>query len=137
VAESFDPGALLGSSYPLQDGTRIRLRLARLSDGQAICALIARHGGASASPELEAARLVHHDPRRRCVLAATALLEGRETLVGVGSIPLDGREDPDPDLVVTDGRVAGAVGELLRAALIGRARAIARAARRERGPRAA
>jgi len=135
VASGFDPGALLGGSYPLEDGTRIRLRLARVSDGPAIRALIAaeaERGGAGVehawrSGELEVARLIHFDPRRHCVLAAMALIDGRETLVGVGSIPLDGPDEFDPEILVVHPRVGFGLAELMTAALVGRAQAIARA----------
>lgn len=128
VAQSFDPGALLGRSYPLGDGTRIRLRLARASDAAAIRSLIsAQAGSAGAAAELEAARLIHFDPRSHCVLAAMALVDGRETLIGLGSISLEGEAEPDPEVVVVHPGVGRGLAELMRAALIGRAQAIARA----------
>jgi|GEM_PF-3151941 len=121
----FDPGALLGGSYPLADGTRIRLRLARAGDLSAIRELLSSEPGRLPA-ELDLVRLIHSDPRRRFVLCATALIDSRETLVGVGSIPLSRAGAPAPDLVVTDRRLGRGLRELVESALVGRAEAIAR-----------
>ena len=117
MAHSFDPGALLGSSFTLDSGVRVRLRLARSSDSALIRDLVARVG--TRPEELELARLVHFDPRRRVVICATALIESTETLVGVGAIELDGTGEPE--VVIVDGEHAEALTELLAAALHGRA----------------
>ena len=126
----FDPGALLGRFYPLEDGSRVHLRVARPSDAAPIRELFARQGGREglAAPEFEAARLVNFNPRERCVLTATALVDGAERMVGVGSIELDGdpRSDPEPELVVVDPDAPEGLGPLLAGALAGRAGALAR-----------
>jgi hypothetical protein len=121
VARSFDPGALLGSSFTLDNGVRVRLRLARGSDSALIRGLVARLG--SRPEELELARLVHFDPRRRAVICATGLIDSTETLVGVGAIELDGTSEPE--LVIVDAEESEALTELLAAALAGRATAAA------------
>ena len=123
MARSFDPGALLGSSFTLDDGVRVRLRLARSSDSAMIRALVARVG--SRPEELQLARLVHFDPRHRAVICATALIDSTETLVGVGAIDLDGTGEPE--VVIVDGEHSQALPELLAAALAGRATAAAEA----------
>jgi hypothetical protein len=125
VSASFDPGALLGASYALSDGSRVRLRLARSSDAPEVRALLASLGEGAQPVDLEVGRLVHFDPRKRCVLAATALVDGRETLTGFGSIAIDGT-NAVPDAVVVGPQAAPGVAELLTDALIGRAEAIAR-----------
>jgi hypothetical protein len=127
VAFDFDPGALLGRFYPLDDGFRIGLRVARSSDAGPIRELFGRQPDRDTS-ELEVARLTNFDPRQHCVLTATALIDGVERLVGVGSIGL--RDDPPPDLqpelVIVDPEVPEAVRGLLAGALAGRAEALAR-----------
>jgi hypothetical protein len=71
--------------------------------------------------ELELARLVGFDPRRRLVICATALIGLRETVLGVGAIDL--AVDADPWLLAIDDRAAG-LGPLLADALLGRALAL-------------
>ena len=106
MARSFDPGALLGGSFTLDDDVRVRLRLARSSDSAMIRDLVARVGSRR---ELQLARLVHFDPRHRAVICATALIDSTETLVGVGAIDLDGTGEPE--VVIVDARaLPGAAG---------------------------
>jgi hypothetical protein len=107
---SFESGALLGHVYTLQDGLPVRLRLARGSDAPAIRTLLERHGG---TDDLEPARLVYFDPRRRFVLCAAGLVDGTEMLLGVGAISL-GATDPDL-LLVADGCPEEVAGLLHRA----------------------
>jgi hypothetical protein len=121
MAFPFDPGALLGTSFSV-DGIRVRLRMARSSDSGLVRALIARAGG----DPVELARLVHFDPRRRAVICATALIDGSETLVGIGTIDLDGGE---PELVTATAADATELSELLRGALAARAAVASAAAR--------
>ena len=106
------------------------MRVARSSDVAPIRELLARRDGGEhpAGDDLEIARLVSFDPRQRCVLTATALIDGGERMVGVGSITLDGDPDsePRPEVVVVDPQVPDAVGTLLAGALVGRAGALAR-----------
>ena len=125
MSASFDPGALLGASFTLDDGKRVRLRMARTSDAPAMRGLLASTTDGAHPIDLELGRLVHFDPRRRCVLAATALVEGRETLVGFGSIALDGGHRL-PDVLVVDPAAPSGLGAFLTDALTGRAEAIAR-----------
>jgi hypothetical protein len=125
VLSAFDPGALMSQSYALPRGPRVRLRLAGRGDAAAIAALLVRCG---VSPEqLEPGRLVRFDPRRRAVICALALIDSRETLVGLGAIELDGNPDTQADVLVVDERVTEGLEDLLVAALTGRAGALARA----------
>lgn len=127
MASSFDPGALLGASYPLDGGLRVRLRLARTSDVPAIRALIEEREGSV--DEMQLARLVSFDPRTRVVLCATALVDSAETLVGVGAIECrDDGEHPEPELLIVSAGSRQELAELLAGALIGRAVQIAQAA---------
>jgi hypothetical protein len=109
-----DNRPLLGDSYVLGDDFRVRLRMARSSDLMLIRNLLerTRRGG-----EVELESLVQFDPRRRCVICATALIDSAETLVGVGSIALDDEGDSTPDVVLVDQQQAGAISQLLAEAL--------------------
>jgi hypothetical protein len=113
VSQSFDPGALLGSSFTLDTGVRVRLRLARSSDTALIGDLVARLGGRP--DELELARLVQFDPRRRVVICATALIDSTETLVAVGAAELDGTGEHE--VVIVDAEQSEALTRLLAAVL--------------------
>jgi hypothetical protein len=123
VTHGFDPGALLGASYQLPDGTRVRLRLTGPSDTARLRRLLDQAGEDSA---LAAARLIRFDPRTRLVVCAAALTEAGEALVGVGAIALDGASEPQPDVLVIDAEAPAGVRELLAGALVGRAAALAR-----------
>ena len=108
-------------SHVLVRGPRARLRLVRPGDRAAIRGLLGRIG--APGPELEAARLVRTDPRRRLVIVATGLVGSAETVLGVGEIELDGDlRDPRPRAYVDDA-LTGGLDELLADALVGRARA--------------
>jgi uncharacterized protein (DUF58 family) len=114
MAEGFESGALLGHVYTLQDGLPVRLRLARSSDAPAIRWLLEAQGLNSA--DLDLARLVHFDPRRRYVVCATGLLDSTERLLGVGAIGLDGATNPD--LLLVGEEHADEVAPLLRQSLV-------------------
>ena len=122
MPEPLDTGALLSRTYALPSGLCVRLRLAHRTDAPGVGALLTqRQVGAT---DLQVQRLVRYDPRKRAVICATAPLDGTETLVGVGAIELTG--DAEPDTIVVDERLTAGLGDLLDAALRGRARAHAR-----------
>jgi hypothetical protein len=118
-----DPQALLGGYHVIQRDLRLRLRLARSSDRDAIQRLIDAHGNGGV--EFQLGSLVHFDPRRRYVLCASALIDSTETVVGLGVIEFDGEDASTPSVVV-DPRYPE-VAELLSQALSARAREAARA----------
>jgi hypothetical protein len=76
--------------------------------------------------ELQLARLVRFDPRRRLVVCATALIDSREQMLGVGAIELDADPPGRPNFLVTDEEQAGGLDTLLEQALVGRAAVLAR-----------
>ncbi len=76
----------------------------------------------STRSQLELARLVRFDPRHRLVICATALIDARETIVGVGAIGLGPRRAPEPDLLWSTTSSPKVSSELLHEALVGRAR---------------
>ena len=121
---SFNRAPLLGESYTLDDNFRVRLRLARSSDLVPIRALVARTPAAS---ELDLATLLQFDPRRRCVICATALIDSAETLVGVGAIDIDGGATAEPDVLLVSDEHAEAIAELLAVTLTARAAEAAQA----------
>jgi hypothetical protein len=121
VLPAFDPGALLSRTYALPRGPRVRLRLARSADGPAIAALAAEHG--VGMDPLALARLLRFD-RRRLVICAMALIGAEEVFAGFGAIDLE--PDAQPGLVLVDRELTDGLGELLAAALSGRAAAITR-----------
>ena len=121
MIQAFDPGALLSRTYALPRGPRVRLRLARPGDEPAIRALAAERG---IEPDaLQIKRLLRFD-RRRLVICATALVGAEEAFAGVGAIWLE--PGAEPDLVLADERLTEGLGELIAAALSGRAAALTR-----------
>jgi hypothetical protein len=100
------------------------LRLVRPRDLAAIADLYAREG--IAVHELSLARLVSFDLSRMLVLCATALVSGRETVLGVGAIQFD--RPTEPTLVIVDGRETEGLAELLSGALVAHATAVRSAA---------
>jgi hypothetical protein len=123
MLEGFDPGALLARYYDLPRGPRVCLRLARVGDLPGLEDLFARQG--RPDDRLELARLVRSDPRRRLVICATALIDSVPTVVGVAAVSLEAPGCVEPELLVVDDGITDGLGELLAAALHGRARALA------------
>lgn len=101
------------------------MRLAHRADAAGIRALHERSG--CSIGEWQLARLLRADPRHRVTICATALLDGRDTIVGIGSVDIsDEIELGDAHVVVDRDRTDG-LTELLGYALLGRAAAIASA----------
>lgn len=124
MVQTFDPGALLGASYRLPDGLRVRLRLAAAGDFERLRRLLERAGHPGAA-ELLAARLVRFDPRHRLVLCATSLIERTDQLIGVGTIDLGEDQVLAPSLLVVADGFSPQLDRLLAGALVGRAQALA------------
>ena len=124
MVESQTPGALLARYHPLPRGPRVCLRLVRRRDLMAIDDLHARQG--IVVPELSLARLVSFDLLTMLVLCATALIDSRETVLGVGAIELD--RPTEPTVVVVDEDETDGLDELLTDALVAHATAIRSAA---------
>lgn len=121
----FSGGSLLGQTFLLADGLRVRLRLARFSDIGAIRALMSLQRDTG---DLEAERLVQFDPRRRYVLCATSLMDSEVRFLGIGAIDLDREDVGGPNLLIVDPEA----GEPVRSLLSWRLQEAARAAARVR-----
>ena len=106
-------------THPLEDGPRVRLRLAWRGDAPAVASLLRRRG--LDASDLEIGRLLAFDPASRVVLCAFAPIDGHETLVGIGAVDL--RDGADPDTLVVDERLAGGLSSLLGEVLADRAHA--------------
>jgi hypothetical protein len=110
--------ATMARIHTLPDGERVRLRMARARDEESLRALLrrVRLGRRNADP----GALARFDPRHEVVVCATALVDSRQEVVGVGAADLDGQKPPE---VAIDERRDRALAELLRRALEGRVRA--------------
>lgn len=115
-----DIAALFARGHRLPAGLLLRLRLARPGDELLLAELLAEIGVQAG--ELDLARLVRFDPRRRLVVCATVLIDSTESAVGFGTIT-SGRGDPAPDAIVVHPEHDEVVRELLSRALTGWGRA--------------
>jgi hypothetical protein len=104
---------LLDSTTQLPDGSRVRLRLPHAADRSGLHALHQRVG--VLADDLDLARVLRFDPRRRAVVCATAWVGGTETIVGYGAIDFD---DIAPHLLIADTALAPGLHVLLETALI-------------------
>jgi hypothetical protein len=120
MAGRHDPGALLAHYHPLARGPRVCLRIVRPRDLPGIADLHARQG--IAVHELSLARLVSFDLLTMLVLCATALIDSRETILGVGAIELE--RPTDPTLIIVDEAETDGLVELLSDALVAHASAL-------------
>ncbi len=107
---------LLGHSHTLEYGLRVRVRLAHVTDVEALLDLAARAGRPCG--ELAARRMLRVEPRVRVAVCAAAWVDGRQTLVGYGAGDLAAGE---PDVLLCDDALAPGVGALLAAAVAERA----------------
>jgi GNAT superfamily N-acetyltransferase len=121
-----DPGALLATTHVLAGGECVRLRLARPSDVPRVRAFLERLSPASRARRfLEPTqvddglvrRFTFYDPRERLVVAATALVDGREQVVGLGDVTLLETGLAEIGVVVDDARQGRGLGTLLAQAV--------------------
>jgi hypothetical protein len=112
MAHALDP-TIFSRTHRLEDGLRVRLRLARPGDQGPLVALLSRLGFAPSEAAL--LDLVRFDPQRREVVCATALIGGRERILGFGALELEPRAGSAT--VVADPAHAPEVNRLLRRAI--------------------
>jgi hypothetical protein len=110
---------LFARSHRLDGGVRVRLRLAHSGDERALRDLIERLGYEPSSSVLQ--ELVRFDPQRRAITCASALVGGRERILGFGWIDLESPRRASTVVVEPDYAVE--VGRLLRQAMASRAAA--------------
>jgi GNAT superfamily N-acetyltransferase len=119
-----DPGTLLATTHPVGGGLRVRLRLARPSDGPRVRGFLE-----GLSPETRALRFLHaipvisdtvvrhftfYDPRTRLVVVAVAMDGGsHEQIVGLADVVHLGAGLAELGVVVDDRRQGCGVGKLL------------------------
>jgi RimJ/RimL family protein N-acetyltransferase len=123
---------MMASTHELDDGSRVRLRLARPSDAPRVRAFLER-----LSPETRRRRffspmphvseqVVRHftffDPRERLVMAATAPVEGVEEIVGLADLVRLQTGVAELGVVVDDGHRHRGLGRLLTEGLASLAR---------------
>jgi hypothetical protein len=111
VDRALDLGALLATSYEIEGGRRVRLRLARPSDVELVSEFLAGRSGEV--PRELVRRFTFYDPRERVVLAATMLAEGRERIVALG----DAAFTELPEVVLEDELEDTALADLMAEAV--------------------
>jgi hypothetical protein len=75
------------TTHQLDDGTQVRLRLARPSDSTAVQVFLGD------PPDLVVRRLTYYDPHERLTLVAVAFEDGTERIVGLAEVTF--RSDGD------------------------------------------
>lgn len=118
-----DPGALLATLHTVENGLRVRLRLARPSDAHGVREFLAnlsdesrRRRFGAAMPQVPDAAVRHFtffDPRKRLVVSAMAIEDGRERIVGLADCALLATGVAELSVVVDDSRRQLGVGTLL------------------------
>jgi hypothetical protein len=109
TARLIDPGALLATSYELDDGSRVRLRLTRPTDLPRIHDFL---DGA----EAHARRLAFYDPRERLAVGATTPGDAGEEIVGIAEVELLEDGPAEVGVFVRDDHVESGLAELLSGA---------------------
>jgi acetyltransferase len=118
-----DPGTLLATTHRVGEGLPVRLRLARPSDAPQVRGFLeglspeTRHRRFLAAMRLVPDSAVRHftffDPRRRMVVAATAMVGSREEIVGLADVALQETGVAELAVVIDDDRQGQGVGKLL------------------------
>ena len=127
TARLIDPGAMLSTTHELDDGTRVRLRLTRPSDGSPVRQFLE---GLSAetrtrrflapTPAISESTVRHftfYNPRERLILAATMLIDGRERIVGLADAAFLGTGLAEIGVVVDDDAQGRGLGKMLSEAV--------------------
>jgi RimJ/RimL family protein N-acetyltransferase len=122
-----DPGALLATAHELDDGSSVRLRLARPSDAPRVRGFLERLSPESRRlrflvpmphvPESIVRHFTFYDPRERRTLAATAPVDGVEEIVGLADVALLATGLAEIGLVVDEGTRTRGLGKVLSSAV--------------------
>jgi len=118
-----DPGALMATTHEVGDGLRVRLRLARPSDGELVRAFLetlspeTRHRRFFSPMPVVGERMVRHftffDPRERLIVMAAAMTQGHEQIAGIADVALLGTGVAEVAVVVDDQLQHQGLGKLL------------------------
>ena len=122
-----DPGALLAGLHELPDGTRVRLRLTRPSDSVLVRDFLEGLSPLTLErrflvpvpqvPESTVRYFTYFDPRERMTMAATALTDRGETIVGLADAAFLGTGLAEIGIVVADDQQSRGLGSLLSEAV--------------------
>jgi RimJ/RimL family protein N-acetyltransferase len=122
-----DPGAMLAAAHELESGLTIRLRLARPTDARSVREFLERQSPETrarrfftAMPRVSEATVRHftfYDPRESLIVAATALIEGREEVVGLADIALMATGLAEIGVLVDERHQGEGVGRVLSEAI--------------------
>src|SRR3954452_12562078 len=122
-----DPGAMLSATHELEDGSRVRLRLTRPSDGprvreflEGLSAEMRTRRLLSPTPGVSETIVRHftfYDPRERMMLAATMPVDGSERIVGLADAAFLATGLAEIGLVVDDEAQGQGLGKVLSEAV--------------------
>jgi RimJ/RimL family protein N-acetyltransferase len=122
-----DPGAMLAHAHELDSGLSIRMRLARPTDADRVREFLERQSGETLSrrfftamPRISDATVrhfTHYDPREVLIVAATALIDGVEQIVGLADIALLGTGLAEIGVLVDEQHQGEGVGRVLSEAI--------------------
>jgi acetyltransferase len=118
-----DPGTLLATTHEVDDGARVRLRLARPSDATRVRDFLEnlspetrRRRFFTAMPEVSDTIVRHftfYDPRQRLIVVAMTMNEHHEVMVGLADVALQETGVAELAVVVDDDSQSLGVGKLL------------------------
>jgi GNAT superfamily N-acetyltransferase len=122
-----DPGAMLSTTHELDDGSRVRLRLTRPSDGALVREFLEglseetrTRRFLSPTPAVSESTVRHftfYDPRERLMLAATMPIDHRERVVGLADAAFLATGLAEIGVVVDDESQGQGLGKLLSEAV--------------------
>src|SRR6476661_4803399 len=122
-----DPGAMLSATHQLDDGSRVRLRLTRPSDGARVREFLEGLSAETrtlrflaATPTVSESTVRHftfYDPRERMILAATMPVDGSERIVGLADAAFLATGLAEIGVVVDDESQGQGLGKVLSEAV--------------------
>lgn len=102
-----NPASILSSAHELSDGTSVRLRLTRPSDAPRVREFL------DEVPDSVVRHFVFYEPSERLMLAAAALHEGTEAIVGLADLAMLETGIAEVAFVVRDDHQGKGVGTLM------------------------
>jgi acetyltransferase len=122
-----DPGAMLSKTHELDDGSRVRLRLTRPSDGPPVRQFLEglseetrMRRFLTPTPAVSQSTVRHftfYDPRERMMLAATMPIDGHERIVGLADAAFLATGLAEIGIVVDDESQGQGLGKVLSEAV--------------------